>query len=75
MVKTTHEAAALLAWRKHCQNTADGPLRIWPVDNLRHKDISAQQRHATASFPKGSPYAHLLSIPLIDKKSLTGSDQ
>ena len=63
MVKTTQEAAALLAWRKGSQHTADAPLRIWPADNLRHKDISAQQRHAMAAFPKGEPQAHTPSYP------------
>ena len=73
MVKTTQEAAALLAWRKGCQHTADGPLRIWPADNLRHRDISAQQRHAIAAFPKGEQHAHTSAV-LNHKERVTTSD-
>ena len=53
VVKTAQEASALLAWQKSSQQAMNGPLRIWPAENLRHKDASAQQRRACAAFAAG----------------------
>ena len=65
VVSSMEEARALMDWHALEQDQHSGhPLRIWPLDNLRHSCPRQQQQRAIRALPKGTCSSTLTNIYL-----------
>ena len=54
VVNSIEEARALMEWHSRELDQLGGrPLRIWPLDNLRHSCLIQQQQRAIQAMPEG----------------------
>ena len=55
VVSSIEEARSLMDWHSQQQDQHSGrPLRIWPLDNLRHSCAVQTQQRAIQALPQGT---------------------